>query len=66
MRIEYFYTETKAAIPKDQSDNWLFIMNDGVYKDNYLSCESQSATVDLDTFCEKVDNISWRVIEARS
>ena len=61
MEIEFYRKSTGEAMPKDYSDDWLFVMNDKVYTDNDASFESQQATVSFDDFIKECPDMGWRV-----
>ena len=60
MEIE-FYKEITGEILEGTND-WFFVMNDEVYRNNGETCESQAAVVGFDDFIIKCPDIGWRVI----
>ena len=62
MKIEFYHKYTGLVIPDRTSNNYYFVMNNEVYRDNQYSCESQEASVDFDTFVEEVPDIIWRIV----
>jgi hypothetical protein len=37
-------------------------MNDEVYRDTLVTCESQESSVGFDTFIERCPKVGWRVV----
>ena len=61
MIIEFY--DRKTGIVQEGADDFLFVMNNMVFKDNGDYCESQSAVVNFDTFVTEMPNIGWRAVE---
>lgn len=59
-KIQFINKKTGEVI---NGDNWLFVMNDKVYQDNFESCESQSSVVGFDTFIEERPDLEWEVVK---
>lgn len=57
--VQFFFKESGEII--DGAECRLFVFCDGVWQDNFERCESQSATVDFDTFIRERADIGWRV-----
>jgi len=55
-----FYQKTTGNICKGTND-YLFVMNNKVYRDNMKTFESQCAVIGFDDCIEEFSHIGWRV-----
>ena len=60
MRIEFYRKDNKEVIPSRVSDDYYFVMNNKVFKDNGDFYESQQETVNFDHFVVECPGIGWR------
>ena len=57
--IEFYLKDTGEII--EHSDDYLFVMNNKVYRDNNLTFESQCAVIGFDDCIAPFFHIGWRV-----
>ena len=62
MNIQFIRKKT-GEILRD-TDDFYFIMNDKVYRDNSQTFESQSSVIGFDDCIEEAPDIVWRVLYA--
>lgn len=58
--IVVFYDKSTGA-PLSDTDDWYFVMNSNVYRNNGETRESQSAVVGFEDFTVECPDIGWRV-----
>ncbi len=59
MNIEFFIKSTGLIVA--ETDGYLFVMSNKVYRDNQHSTESQEASVSFEDFIEEMPDIDWRL-----
>ena len=60
MKIEFFNKETGDILMN--TDDWYFVMNNEVYRNNDVYYESQEASIGFDDCVFKVPRVGWRVL----
>ena len=58
-KIEFYFKDSGKIY--EHSDDYLFVMNDRVYRDNDKMFESQEALIGFDDCIEEFSHIGWRI-----